>query len=152
MPLVGGGGHWCVPELIKVAGAGEPGRHDRRAGQLARQGGRRTSTKRFIERTKEPWFGHDSIFAYAHVMIFKEAMERAGVRRPPQGGGRRCASIDITDGPALFFPDGRLKYDEKGRRVGAKLCIVQWQNGRPVAVHPELDRQSRRRPGRRLMP
>ena len=36
-------------------------------------------SKRFIERTKEPWFGHDSIFAYVHVMILKEAIERAGV-------------------------------------------------------------------------
>ena len=28
-------------------------------------------------------------------------------------------------------------YDEKGRRKGAKICIVQYQNGRPVAVYPE---------------
>ena len=42
----------------------------------------------------------------------------------------------MTDGPALFFPDGHLKYDEKGRRVGAKLCIVQWQKGRPTPVFP----------------
>ena len=38
---------------------------------------------------------------------------------------------------AKLFPDGRVKYDESGRRVGAELCIVQWQKGRPVAVHPE---------------
>ena len=29
------------------------------------------------------------------------------------------------------------KFDDNGRRVGAELCIVQWQKGRPVAVHPE---------------
>jgi branched-chain amino acid transport system substrate-binding protein len=45
--------------------------------------------------------------------------------------------IDLKDGPAKYFPDGRVKYDEHGRRVGAELCIVQWQKGRPVAVHPE---------------
>ena len=39
MPMVGGGGHWAVPELLKVAGAGEPGRRAGRAGELARQGG-----------------------------------------------------------------------------------------------------------------
>ena len=39
----------------------------------------RTCRKRFVERTKEPWFGHDSIFAYVHVLILKEALERAGV-------------------------------------------------------------------------
>ena len=42
----------------------------------------------------------------------------------------------MTDGPALFFPDGRLKYDDKGRRVGAKLCVVQWRGGNPVPVYP----------------
>jgi branched-chain amino acid transport system substrate-binding protein len=46
-------------------------------------------------------------------------------------------TIDITDGPARFFPDGRLAFDEKGRRKGAKLCIVQWRNGEPVPVYPD---------------
>ena len=27
--------------------------------------------------------------------------------------------MDIKDGPANLFPDGRIKYDENGRRVGA---------------------------------
>ena len=36
-----------------------------------------------------------------------------------------------------LFPDGRISYDEKGRRKGAKICIVQYQNGRPVPVYPE---------------
>ena len=68
-------------------------------------------------------------------MILKEALERTGV------ADRRKVSeaihqLDMTDGPALFFPDGRLKYDEKGRRVDAKLCIVQWRSGKPVPVYP----------------
>jgi branched-chain amino acid transport system substrate-binding protein len=46
-------------------------------------------------------------------------------------------TMDITTGPALLFPDGRLAYDEKGRRKGAGICIVQFQNGRPVPVYPE---------------
>jgi branched-chain amino acid transport system substrate-binding protein len=92
--------------------------------------------KRFVAKTGEPWFGHDSIFPYAHVMIFKEALERtASTDRKKLG--EMMHKIDLKDGPAKFFPDGRVKYDDKGRRVGAELCIVQWQKGRPVAVHPE---------------
>ena len=135
LPKIGGGGHWCVPELLKVAGA------ENLEGVLvglANWPGKAVEdvSKRFVERTKEPWFGHDSVFAYVHVLILKEALERAGVaeRHKVMQGIR---ALDMTDGPAHFFPDGRLKYDEKGRRVGAKLCIVQWQKGRPVAVHPE---------------
>ena len=134
LPKVGGGGHWCVPELLKVAGA------ENLEGVLvglANWPGKAVEdvSKRFIERTKEPWFGHDLIFAYVHVMILKEALERAGVAERHKVA-QAIRELDVTDGPARFFPDGRLKYDEKGRRVGAKLCIVQWQNGRPVAVGP----------------
>jgi branched-chain amino acid transport system substrate-binding protein len=70
------------------------------------------------------------------VWIFKEAMERtASVDRKKLG--EMLHKMDLKDGPAKFFPDGRVKYDESGRRVGAELCIVQWQKGRPVAVHPD---------------
>src|SRR5215510_9430581 len=135
VPLIGGGGHWTVPELLKVAGkehlegmivglANWPGKD---LGDLE---------KRFVARTGEPWFGHDSIFPYAHVMIFKEALERAG-STDRKKLAQVMHTIDLKDGPAKYFPDGRIKYDESGRRVGAELCIVQWQKGRPVAVHPE---------------
>jgi branched-chain amino acid transport system substrate-binding protein len=124
-----------VPELAKVAGtehlegvivglANWPGKA---LGDLE---------KRFMARTGEPWFGHDSIFPYAHVMIFKEALERtASTDRKKLG--EMLHKIDLKDGPSRYFPDGRVKFEENGRRVGAELCIVQWQKGRPVAVHPE---------------
>jgi branched-chain amino acid transport system substrate-binding protein len=135
VPLVGGGGHWTVPELVKIAGkehlegmivglANWPGKA---LGDLE---------KRFMTKTGEPWFGHDSIFPYAHVMIFKEALERTA-STDRRKLGEMMHKIDLKDGPAKLFPDGRVKYDEVGRRVGAELCIVQWQKGRPVAVHPE---------------
>ena len=135
LPIVGGGGHWLVPELIKLTA---PENLEGMIIGLANWPNKTLAAleKRFMERTNEPWFGHDSIFAYAHVMIFKEAVERAG-----SADRRKVAAtlraIDITDGPALLFPDGRLAYDEKGRRKGAKISIVQYQNGRPVLVYPE---------------
>lgn len=134
LPMVGGGGHWTVPELLKVTG---PENLEGVLVGLANWPGKRQADleKRFMERTKEPWFGHDSIFAYAHVMILKEGIERAA-SADRRKVAQALREIDITDGPALLFPDGRLKYDEKGRRIGAKLSIVQWQGGRPVPVHP----------------
>jgi branched-chain amino acid transport system substrate-binding protein len=134
LPLVGGGGHWAVPELLKVAGA------DNLEGVLiglANWPGKKVAdvTQRFVERTKEPWFGHDSVFAYVHTLILKEAVERAGVA-DRQKVAEAIRSLNMNDGPALFFPDGHLQYDEKGRRVGAQLCIVQWQKGKPTPVFP----------------
>ena len=89
VPLIGGGGHWRVPELVKVAGkehlegmivglANWPGKD---LGDLE---------KRFVAKTGEPWFGHDSIFPYAHVMIFKEAW--SGRRPPIAASWARCCT------------------------------------------------------------
>jgi branched-chain amino acid transport system substrate-binding protein len=135
LPKIGGGGHWAVPELLKVAGA------ENLEGVmvgLANWPGKRQADleKRFMARTGEPWFGHDSIFAYAHVMILKEALERAGVADRKKVS-QAIHELDMADGPALLFPDGHLKYDEKGRRVGAKIVIVQWRNGKPVPIYPQ---------------
>jgi len=135
VPLVGGGGHWTVPELAKVAGK------EHLEGVivgLANWPGRALADleKRFVARTQEPWFGHDSIFPYAHVMIFKETLERTA-STDRRKVGEMLHQIDLKDGPARYFPDGRVKFADNGRRVGAELCIVQWQKGRPVAVHPE---------------
>jgi branched-chain amino acid transport system substrate-binding protein len=134
LPLVGSGGHWAVPELLKVAGA------ENLEGVLvglANWPGKKVAdvAQRFVERTKEPWFGHDSVFAYVHTLILKEAIERAGVA-DRQKVAEAIRSLNMNDGPALFFPDGHLQYDEKGRRIGAELCIVQWQKGRPTPVFP----------------
>jgi branched-chain amino acid transport system substrate-binding protein len=135
MPLVGGGGHWCAPELVKLTGkehlegmiiglADWPGK---KAADIA---------QRFIKRTGEPWFGHDSIFPYAHVMILKAAMEMAGSADRHKVSAA-LHKIDLTTGPADLFPDGRVSYDAKGRRRGAEICIVQYRDGVPIAVFPE---------------
>ena len=135
MPLIGGGGHWCAPELTRLTA---PENVEGVIVALADWPGKKAAEigKRFIERTKEPWFGHDSLFAYAHVMILKEAIELAGAadRRKV---GEALHKMDLTTGPADLFPDGRVSYDEKGRRRGAKLCVVQYRNGIPVPVYPE---------------
>jgi len=135
LPLIGNGGHWATPELLKTTGADVlqgmivglanwPGKEQAALGQ------------RFVKRTGEPWFGHDSIFPYAHVMILKQALEMAGAadRVKVADAIRR---MDMTDGPALFFPGHHLKFDDKGRRVDAELVVVQWQGGRPVTIFPQ---------------
>jgi branched-chain amino acid transport system substrate-binding protein len=135
MPLIGGGGHWCAPELTKltapenvegviVALADWPGKKAAALGQ------------RFVERTKEPWFGHDSIFAYAHVSILAAAIDMAK-SADRHKVAEALHTMNLTTGPADLFPDGRVSYDEKGRRKGAQLCVVQYHNGVPVPVFPE---------------
>jgi branched-chain amino acid transport system substrate-binding protein len=45
--------------------------------------------------------------------------------------------MDLTDGPANYFPGGRIRFDEFGRRIDAELLVVQWQDGEPRTVFPE---------------
>ena len=135
MPLVGNGGHWVVPELLKTAG--KEILQDVLVG-LANWPGRAVDdiSARYVKRSGNPWFGHNEIFAYAHVQIFAWAADKAGsADRHKVADAIR--TMDITDGPAKFFPGSHLKFDDKGRRVDAQLVIVQWQDGKPVTVFPE---------------
>ena len=83
---------------------------------------------------KEPWMTQNVVSTYGDMWLIKEALEKAGK-------ADRAAVSDalhaLDAGPAKYYPGGILKFDEKGRRVGAGVVIVQWQNGVPVTVYPK---------------
>lgn len=92
--------------------------------------------KRFTERTGEPFMTQDPLMTYAHVWIIKEAAELAK-SADPKALREAVAKMDLRSGPAgTTLAPGRIKYDERGRRVGAAPIIVQWQNGEPFTVVP----------------
>jgi branched-chain amino acid transport system substrate-binding protein len=135
LALVGNGGHWVVPELLKTSG--KDLLQDVLVG-LANWPGKAVDdiSQRYVKRTGNPWFGHNEIFAYAHVQIIAWAADKAAsADRHKVADAIR--TMDITDGPAKFFPGSHLKFDDKGRRVDAQLVIVQWLDGKPVTVFPE---------------
>ncbi len=90
---------------------------------------------RFKKVTGEPWMPQDSISNYGHVWILKEAMEAAGSCDKAKVS-ESLHKIDLTTGPATLFPGNRIKFDEKGRRVGADIVVVQWQDGEPRLIYP----------------
>jgi branched-chain amino acid transport system substrate-binding protein len=84
-------------------------------------------------RYKEPWMTQNAISTYADMWVIKDALEKAGK-------ADRVAVADalrtMDAGPSKYYPLGEIKFDEKGRRVGAGMTIVQWQSGVPVTVFP----------------
>jgi branched-chain amino acid transport system substrate-binding protein len=59
--------------------------------------------------------------------------------KEPYGVGTKAVAEAIRTmdgGPSKYYPGGEMKFDEMGRRVGAGLAIIQWQNGTPVTVYP----------------
>jgi branched-chain amino acid transport system substrate-binding protein len=135
LPVVGNGAHFGAPELLKVAGA------DVLEGLLVTvanwsNDGQRDLIERFKKRTGEPWLTQDSLCAYGHVWIVKEAVEKAGVA-DKRKVAEAIRAMDTSEGSAKFFAGNHIKFDDKGRRVDAPLVIFQWQKGAPVTVYPQ---------------
>lgn len=134
LPVVGSGGHWATPELVANAGKDVvQGLMIITAGGAGK--GLEDIEARFKARTGEPWMLQEPILAYGHIMLLALAAERAG-SADRRKVAEQIRAFDLRDGPALLFPGGRVKYDEAGRRVDAKLMIEQWQDGRIVTTDP----------------
>ncbi len=135
IPVMGVGAWLVTPEYVKTVGkelldsimsvtAAHPLK------------GQEDLVRRFKERTGEPFMTQDPLMAYAHVWIIKEAAERAR-SADPKAIRDAVATIDLASGPAgSTLAPGRIRYDERGRRVGAAPIIVQWQGGEPFTIVP----------------
>ncbi|WP_207482770.1 ABC transporter substrate-binding protein [Arenibaculum pallidiluteum] len=91
--------------------------------------------KRIKDKYNEPWMTQNAISTYGDMWIIKEALESAK-KADKEAVAQALRTVDMDGGPARYFPGGKLKFDENGRRVGAGLTIVQWRNGIPSTVAP----------------
>ena len=134
VPVISNGAHIGAPDMLKnlgkellegvmtiVANWGAKGQED--------------IIKEFTAKTGEPWITQDSLSTYGDILILRDALEKAGAADRNKVA-EAIRAMDTTEGPARYFPGGRVKFDEKGRRVGADVVVVQWQNGVPVTVYP----------------
>ncbi len=85
------------------------------------------------KRYNEPWMTQNAISTYADMWVIKEALENAK-KADREAVAQSLRKID--GGPSKYYPGGRIKFDDNGRRVDAGLTIVQWQKGTPVTVYP----------------
>ena len=69
----------------------------------------------YIERSGEPWLTQNPLCAYGHTWLLKEALEMAG-KADRRAVSDALHAMDLTDGAAKYFPGGRVRFDEKGRR------------------------------------
>jgi branched-chain amino acid transport system substrate-binding protein len=86
------------------------------------------------EKCKEPWMTQNVISTYGDMWLMKAALEQAG-KADRLSVAQAFRTMD--GGASKHYPGGQLKFDEKGRRVGAGVVIVQWQSGVPVTVFPQ---------------
>ncbi len=134
LPVISNGAHIGAPEMIRNV--------DKNVLEgvmtvVANWGakGQEAIIEEFKKRTNEPWMTQDTLSTYGDMWILKDAVEKAGVADRKKVA-EAIRAMDTREGPAKYFPGGRVKFDEKGRRVDAELVIVQWQNGVPMTVYP----------------
>jgi branched-chain amino acid transport system substrate-binding protein len=134
IPVIANGAHMGAPEVLKnvpadlieglmfiVANWGMKGHEEIEA--------------LFKKQSGEPWITQDGLAGYGHTWIIKEALERTGVADRAKVNDA-IKKLDLKTGRAADTFPGGVKFDENGRRVGAPVCIVQWQDGKPVTVFP----------------
>src|SRR5258706_10066725 len=91
------------------------------------------------KKTNEPWPTQHFVTTYGDMWIFKAALEAAR-KADREAVANALHAMNLTGGPANFFPgNGKLKFEDNGRREGASLLIVQWQKGVPITVYPAKD-------------
>jgi len=91
------------------------------------------------KKTGEPWPTQHFVTTYGDILIFKAALEAAG-KADREAVAKALHAMNLSGGPADFFPgNGKLKFDDNGRRENASLLIVQWQKGVPITVYPAKD-------------
>ncbi|MGF1619368.1 MAG: ABC transporter substrate-binding protein [Rhodomicrobiaceae bacterium] len=95
--------------------------------------GHETMIERLNSTYGEPWMTQNAISTYGDMWIFKAALEKAG---KADRESVATAIRNLDEGPSSYYPGGELKFDEHGRRVGAGLTIIQWQDGKPITVFP----------------
>ena len=137
VPIIANGAHMGAPEVLKnvpadlieglffIVANWELKGQERIADLYKKQSG-------------EPWITQDGLAGYGHTWILKEALERAGVADKVKVN-EEIHKLDLKTGQAADSFPGGVKFDAAGRRVGAPVVIVQWQNGRPLTVYP-IDR------------
>ena len=135
LPVISNGAHIAAPDMLKNMGK------DLLEGVMTIVAnwsikGQEEIIKEFKAKTGEPWMTQDSLSTAGDMLIFAAALEKAG-KADRRAVAAAIRAMDTTEGPAKYFPGGRVKFDEMGRRVGADVVVVQWQNGVPVTVYPE---------------
>jgi branched-chain amino acid transport system substrate-binding protein len=134
VPVIANGAHMGAPEVLKNVPA------DLIEGLMFivanwELKGQEAISSRFKKVSGEPWITQDGLAGYGHTWIIKEALEKAGVADRVKVNDE-IKKLDLKTGQAADTFPGGVKFDEAGRRVGAPVCIVQWQDGKPVTVYP----------------
>ncbi len=132
LPTVGFGIVMAEPDMLKTMDASQLDGLMLAVGSWGSKGHEKLIAE-LKTRYNEPWMTQNAISTYADMWVIKDALESAGK------ADREAVAVALRKmdgGLSKFYPGGRIKFDENGRRVEAGLTIIQWQKGTPITVYP----------------
>jgi branched-chain amino acid transport system substrate-binding protein len=136
LPTVSNGAPLGTPEILKLLGK------DLLEGLIFSIAnwpvkGQEALVENFKKEMNEPWMTQDSMCTYGDMWVLKEGIEAAG-KADRKAVGEAMRKMETKGGSGQFFPGGGgvMKFDDKGRRIGAEIVFVQWQGGEPFTVFP----------------
>lgn len=136
LPVISNGAPLGTPEILKLLGK------DLLEGLIFSIAnwpvkGQEKLVDEFKKETNEPWMTQDSICTYGDIWIMKEALEASG-KPDRKAVAEAMRKMETKGGSGQYFPGGGgvMKFAENGRRVGADIVFVQWQDGEPYTVFP----------------
>jgi branched-chain amino acid transport system substrate-binding protein len=132
LPTIGFGIVMAEPDMLKTMDASQLEGLMLAVGSWGAKGHEKLMAE-LKTRYNEPWMTQNAISTYGDMWVIKEALEHAGK------ADREAVTValrKIDGGPSKYYPSGRIKFDDNGRRVDAGLTIIQWQKGVPVTVYP----------------
>lgn len=134
LPIVANGAHMGSPDLLKVLGKEQlEGIFVVVANWGAK--GQESVIADFTKKTSEPWMPQDAISTYGDMWFFKEALEQAGaVDRAKVVAAMR--DLKKKDQVGRYYAGNTMQFDATGKRVGAQVMVLQWQDGQPKLVYP----------------
>lgn len=93
----------------------------------------------YEERTGEPFIHEHAGEGYCMARLIADAIDRAGSADPAAVREALAATELEPTHPAAIMPGGRLSFDETGWNHNVHPVVVQWQDGKPRTVYPEVD-------------
>ena len=137
VPVFAPSAAWGTPEMLKIVGA------ENLEGLIGVAGNWGSNRQKplldeMCRRSGETWMTQDTLSTYGHVMLIKDALERAA-DTDRQKIMAALLATDTTEGPAHYFLGTRLRFERDGRRADPVAGVFQWKNGVPLTVLPEED-------------
>lgn len=134
IPTHTGGGHMSSPDVLKLVSPDNINRYFDYVANWTGKGLGDLKT-RFDKKYNVKWMSQDNISTYGDMWILKTAAEKANsLDRKAVADAIR--HFDGSEGLNKFYAGGEVKFDKNGRRVGASIVILQWQNGVAHSVYP----------------